>query len=78
MINGVNDGVKKELIKVVNLVRAQPNLNATEIASGIGKAKPTIERYLRILKTVKIIEFKGAPKTGGYYLTDKVKALLSR
>jgi ATP-dependent DNA helicase RecG len=47
-----------------------------DIATKRGKSKPSIERYLRTAKEVGIIEFKGAPKTGGYFLTEKMKAKL--
>jgi len=39
------------------------------------KAK-TLERYLGQLRNAGLIEFKGANQFGGYYLTDKTKALL--
>lgn len=34
----------------------------------INKSLVTTERYLKILKAQGFIEFRGAPKTGGYYL----------
>ncbi|MBR4372200.1 MAG: winged helix-turn-helix transcriptional regulator [Victivallales bacterium] len=33
----------------------------------IGKSIPTVSRHLKILKENGKIEFRGAPKTGGYY-----------
>ncbi|MDR1919603.1 MAG: winged helix-turn-helix domain-containing protein, partial [Tannerellaceae bacterium] len=51
-------------------------LNASEISGRINKSIPTVERYLRLLRKKGIIEFRGVPKTGGYYLTDKAKAKL--
>ena len=36
-----------------------------------------VERHLKMLKDESLIEFKGnAPKTGGYYTTDKLKIKL--
>lgn len=71
--DGVSDGVRVEIIKIVELIMAKEGVNALDIATKRGKSKPTIERYLRTAKEVGIIEFKGAPKTGGYYLSTKMK-----
>jgi ATP-dependent DNA helicase RecG len=49
------------------------DLNALEIATLANKGLSTIERYLRLLRKKEIIEFRGAPKTGGYFLTEKAK-----
>ena len=53
---------------------AKEGANALDIATKRGKSKPSIERYLRTAKEVGIIEFKGAPKTGGYFLTKKMQS----
>lgn len=76
LIDGVNDGVRIEIIKITELVLGKEGVNAMDIATKRGKSKPSIERYLRTAKEVGIIEFKGAPKTGGYYLTVKMKTKL--
>ncbi|SEA23331.1 hypothetical protein SAMN05443550_102369 [Pedobacter hartonius] len=34
-----------------------------------------VERYLRTAKELGIIEFRGAAKTGGYYLSNKFRKL---
>ncbi|MDP3913350.1 MAG: hypothetical protein Q8R96_06400 [Bacteroidota bacterium] len=36
----------------------------------MNKSVATTERYLKILKEQGYIEFRGAPKTGGYYKID--------
>ncbi|MFH1121927.1 MAG: RNA-binding domain-containing protein [Bacteroidota bacterium] len=77
VIDGVNDGVRKEVIRLTILVLTNEGVKALDIATKRGKSKPTIERYLRIAREVEIVEFKGAPKTGGYYLTRKMKAKLT-
>lgn len=73
VIDGVNDGVRKEVIRLTILILTNEGAKTLNIAAKRGKSKPTIERYLRIAKKVGIIEFKGAPKTGGYFLTPKMK-----
>lgn len=67
VINGVNDGVKKQLIKVLTIIANNPGLPTPQIARIMRKAKPSIERYIRILREIELIEFQGAPKTGGYF-----------
>lgn len=73
LIDGVSNGVKIEIIKIVSIIKDNPGVNANAIAESLNKSKPTIERYLRTAKEVGIVEFKGAPKTGGYELTEKLK-----
>jgi len=76
LIDGVSDGVRVEIIKIVELIIAKEGANALDIATKRGKSKPSIERYLRTAKEAGIIEFKGAPKTGGYFLTKKMQSKL--
>jgi ATP-dependent DNA helicase RecG len=78
LIDGVTDGVRIEIIRIVELIRIKEGVNALDIATRRGKSKPTIERYLRTAKEVGIIEFKGAPKTGGYYFTEKTRELITK
>jgi ATP-dependent DNA helicase RecG len=74
--DGVNDGVKKEVAKLITLIQNKEGINAEQITAAIDKSKRTAERYLKIARTANLIEFIGAPKTGGYYLTEEMKAWL--
>ena len=76
VINGVSDSVRIEIIGTVSLIKDNPGINTNSIAASVNKSKPTLERYLRIAKEAGIIEFQGSPKTGGYYLTEKMKTKL--
>jgi len=76
VINGVSDGVKRELIFIVHLINNNPGINTKSIAESTNKPKPTIERYLRIAKETNMIEFQGSSKSGGYYITEKMKEKL--
>jgi ATP-dependent DNA helicase RecG len=69
---GVNGGVKE----IVDVLLNVSGLNAFEIATHINKSLRTTERYLQVLRKNEIVEFRGIPKTGGYYLTDKAKETL--
>lgn len=65
--NRGNEGVNgKELI--LKIIKKSEGLNVSELASLINKSNKTVERYIRDLKADGLIKFKGAPKTGGYYL----------
>ncbi|MBP1637560.1 MAG: Fic family protein [Bacteroidetes bacterium] len=66
---GVNVGVNIELERILDLIKQLPGINANQIAKQVpDKTKRTIERQLAVLKANNSIEFKGAPKSGGYYL----------
>lgn len=60
-------GVSGETLSLLQLIRSHPGLKAAELATRMNKPKRTIERWLKQLKNSQHIEFRGAPKTGGYY-----------
>jgi ATP-dependent DNA helicase RecG len=73
----VNDTVKPEndTVKLRNLeniilenIRKKEGLSAPDIAKIVSKSIITVKRHLGVLKKADKIEFRGAPKTGGYYL----------
>jgi predicted HTH transcriptional regulator len=79
---GVNEGVKiiqlpneskgvnRELNQLYQAIRENPGIKATEMVKFSSKGLSTIERYLKKLKDNELIVFKGAPKTGGYYIIE--------
>ena len=67
MSDTVNDTVNEKEQELLSLLKQQGGLNATEIAQKLGKSIPTVKRYLSSLYKLDLIEFRGAPKTGGYY-----------
>jgi DNA-binding transcriptional ArsR family regulator len=69
---GVNVGVKTISENILIMVEQKPGINANQIAASIpDKTKRTIERQLAKLKEAGAIEFKGADKTGGYFIKSK-------
>lgn len=62
-----NNTVNEKGKEVLNLLKKQAELNATEIAQKLGKSIPTVKRYLSSPSKLKLVEFRGAPKIGGYY-----------
>ncbi len=74
--DGVSDGVKDDILSIVKIIADNEGINTNNIVKRVGnKSKPTIERYLRIARKLDIIEFKGAAKSGGYFLTEKIKSI---
>jgi len=67
-IEGVNEGVNEELTLLYNQIAKFPGKKANELNEQINKSLSTTERYLKVLKEQGFIEFRGAPKTGGYHL----------
>ena len=70
--DGVNEGVSEGVNEGVNalyeIIVRQHGCRANALAKSAGKSVQTVERYLKVLKDLGKIEFRGAPKTGGYYV----------
>ncbi len=72
---GVNVGVNIELERIFELIKQFPGINAIQLAKQLpDRTKRTIERLLAVLKANNRIEFKGAPKSGGYYIKPELKS----
>lgn len=67
---GVNEGVKGK-DTLLEIITETGELTTKKLASRLGKSKRSIERYIRELKIEGLIEFRGIPKNGGYYLVIK-------
>lgn len=68
---GVNVGVNVGVKEVLEFVRENQPVNASTIAAHYPQVtQRTIERWLKTLREQGHIEFKGAPKTGGYFATE--------
>jgi len=63
---GVNEGVND----LLDVIRTNPGRRANDLATLIGKSVQTVERYVKALKGDGRIEFRGAPKNGGYYAVE--------
>lgn len=64
----VNDTVNSKEQEVLNIIKQYPGLNSSKIAELIGKSVPTAKRHLNSLVKSGLIAFKGAQRTGGYYI----------
>ena len=66
---GVNGGVNQ----VFELIEANPNIKVKDIQRNLKFSTRTIERHIKILKEKGLIEFKGSPKLGGYFVKSSDK-----
>ena len=66
---GVNGGVNLEEL-LFNAIRNNPGLNAPALAEMLQKSLRTTQRYLKTLSDAGRIEFRGAPKKGGYHIVS--------
>ena len=67
---GVSGGVGVEPDALLLWIGAHPGVKVSDLARHAGKSPRTIERWLKQLKDRQSIEFRGAPRTGGYYLKE--------
>jgi ATP-dependent DNA helicase RecG len=73
---GVTEGVKEKLVELLTLLINEEGNRKPHYAEILNESEKNLERYFKILSP--FIEFKGAPKTGGYYLTEILKEKLSK
>ena len=69
---GVNVGVKVGANvganKLLEIITNNEGINAKELHQYFNVTERTVERWLKQLRDEKRIEFRGAPKTGGYFI----------
>jgi ATP-dependent DNA helicase RecG len=68
---GLSEGVSEGLNEGVNALKERivqnPGLRANALAESLQTSVKNVERWLKQLKDQGLIEFRGAPKTGGYH-----------
>ena len=67
---GVSGGVSGGVNNILVLIENNPGINVSSIKSLLNIPQRTIERWINQLKKDNKIEFKGAPKTGGYFVIN--------
>ncbi len=67
---GVNGGVIGGVNDIMTYIQMNPGNRANTIANALQIPLRSVERYLSELKKAGKIEFRGAPKNGGYFLKD--------
>ena len=66
----VNVGVNVGVNGLFAYIQNNPGQRAGDMANAFAVTRRTIERWLKHLKDSQQIEYRGAPKTGGYYCTQ--------
>ena len=63
-----NGGVNSLEQQIIETLGKMPGLNAPAIATALGKSLRTTQRILKKLCDNGKVEYRGAPKNGGYFL----------
>ena len=56
---------------MLTYIRKHPGCRANEISEALSIPFRSVQRRLGALKKKKAIEFRGAPKNGGYHLKER-------
>ena len=67
LIPQVDGGLTGGLKNVFELIKTNPGQNTKSISVEISKPEKTIEKWLKRLRDMKLIEFKGSKRNGGYF-----------
>ena len=79
LIDAVSDAVTDALTDAIREIMASDNgVSINDVMDKTGKSNATVKRYLQTLKEVGLIEFKGAAKTGKYFVKTKSLARIKR
>lgn len=78
-IDTVSDAVSDTLIDIVNHVATiEKGVSITELIKKTSKSNATVKRYLQTLRMAGLIEFKGAAKTGKYFVSKSALAKIKK
>ena len=76
-IDAVSNAIIDALIDAVNTIKElDDGASIKDIMDATGKSNATVKRYLQVLREINFIEFKGAAKTGKYFLTNQAEIKL--
>ncbi len=65
---GINEGINEGSNRLINYIAKQPGKRLPEIEKELEVPAKTLERWIKIAREQKRIEFKGSKKAGGYYI----------
>ncbi len=69
---GVSGGVNGGVNDILSYIQMNPGHRAKAIANALQIPLRSVERYLSELKKAGKIEFRGAPRNGGYFYMDEI------
>ena len=65
---GISEGVNGAIKTVLDFIGRTPGLRAPQISKALDIPAKTLERQIRKLREKGKIEFRGSPRTGGYWV----------
>lgn len=71
VIEGATDTVRKRLKQIIAVLMETEGVRTDYLNEKTNISVSALERYIKQLRKVGLIEFRGAPKTGGYYLSPR-------
>ncbi len=78
VIDGVTDTVRRRLKQIIAVLIETDGVRADYISEQTNIPVSSLERYIKQLRDADLIEFRGASKTGGYYLSQTAQAKLPK
>jgi len=73
LLKEISDDVRKNLNDLLLFLYQNEGVQTGDIAEHLTVSVKTAERYISILKKLELIQYTGAKKTGGYYLSENFK-----
>ena len=73
VVKEVSEVVKEVSEVVIEVVRRNPGIRKPHLMPLVCKSRATVERALANLMAKSMIEFRGAPKNGGYYTIESTE-----
>ena len=74
----ISDDVKDKIKDLLLVIYKNGGVGTADIEKRIKIPKKSLERYIKRLKNAGLIEFRGVRRTGGYFLTKKIKDKISK
>ena len=70
---GISENVKDRLKDVLEVINKNEGVRTNEINKNLNIPTSTLERYIKQLRDVGLIEFRGSSRTGGYFVQPAIK-----
>jgi ATP-dependent DNA helicase RecG len=74
----VGSTVKGRLTQIIEIIKDTPGLRSNAIAGNLNVNEQTIRKDIQRLQELKLILFKGTPKTGGYFISKEFREKLDK
>lgn len=76
--DAANDAVKSRLKKELLEIIKKNGLTLPQLMKNYSIRRATAQRDMKILRSVGLVSFVGAPKTGKYMITEKFEPILNK